>query len=298
MQRFTYILFYIFSLLLMLIPTFLRHKLSNLFALLFFYLVKRYRYIVHANLEHVFPNKYTQKEKDTIAKQCFKNLLQEVLSVIEFHFTSKKKLQKMIRVEGEESLRPFREKGQGIVFFTNHYNNLEVAGIGLAKVAQTLHVVQEASNPYLNAFIARSREKNGLHTIPMNKAVRQLAKQLKNGKDVSLVVDQSVNEDAGTIVRIFGKESMHLTSASFLSRKFDAPLIPTQLIKDTKGKWVYKIYPPISFTKTDDVEKDILYLTQAQAHFLEQNLKEDPTPWFWCHRRWKKTHPEIYKRDK
>ena len=296
MQGISYILFYSFALLLMLIPAPLRHALSDGVAWLGFKLSKRYRYVVHANLELIFPKRYSDKEKDAIAKLCFKNLLREVLSVIEFYFTPKKQLQKLVRIEGLEHIQKDLDAKKPLVFISNHYNNLEVAGIGMAKITKTLHVVQKAGNVYIDRFIARSREKNGLKTIPMNKALRHLAKALKSGQSVSMIVDQSVNPDAGIVVDFFGHPAMHLTSASYLARKFKTKIVPVVLEQEAKERWVYKILPPIAFTPSDDEKADIFYLTQAQAKILETQLKKDPLPWFWCHKRFKNTLPEIYKK--
>lgn len=296
MQRINYTLFYGFALFLMIMPPFLRHALSDGFAWLAYKLSKKYRFVVHANLELLFPKRYSELEKNQIALRCFKNLLREVISVIELYFLSVKKRNDLIRVEGKEHIQKYLDSGKALVFVTNHYNNLEIAGIGLAKVAKTIHVVQEAGNPYIDHFIAKSREKNGLKTIPMGKALRHLAKALKNGQSVSMIVDQSVNADAGIVVEFFGQPAMHLTSASFLARKFNTLIVPTVMEKGKDGMWVYKVMPPIPFTKTEDEAADIRYLTQAQANILEAQLKKDPLPWFWCHKRFKNTLPEIYQR--
>ena len=294
MQRVNYLLFYLFALFIMAIPSFLRHKIADGIALIGFWIAKRYRFVVHTNLELVFPKRYSFSEKDAIAKQCMRNLLREVLSVIEIYFTPNKKLQKLVRVEGEENLQAFKEKNQGVIFFTNHYNNLEIAALGVAKVSNTLQVTEAMNNPYIDAFVTKSRQKNGLTVIPVRKAVRHLALQLKRGGDVSIVIDQSVNADAGIPIDLFGHKTLHLTTASYLARKFDAPLVPTLLEKDDDDNWVFKILPPVPFTKTENEEEDIKYLTQAQANFLKACLDKDPIPWFWCHKRWKRTYPEIY----
>ena len=296
MYRISYGLFYLLALLLMAMPTVLRRALFKSIGGLLFYLMPRYVRIVYANLDTAFNPPLPEHQKRTIAKGCFKNLLLEVLSIIETYFTPVELLKKRVTVEGKEKVALLKQSGKGIVFVTFHYNDLEVAAIGLAQVTRTVHIVQEVANPYLNAFIERSRGKHA-DTVPMRKALRHLAKQLKNGGDVSIVVDQSFNDDAAMEVEFFGQPTAHLTSASYLARKFDAPMVPVSL-RIENGKEIFTIHDPIAFTKTEDEQADIRTLTQAQATFLETLIRRDPAPWFWCHRRWKRTLPHIYQRKK
>lgn len=294
MHRLQYIIFYSFALFIMLFPQKMRHAIFKALASFLFLLLKNKRAIIHANLDLAFKNSMDSKEKDRIGKICFQNLLIEVLSIIEVYFTSTKKLYKNIKTTNTQVVDKLKSENKSIIYIIYHYNNLELGGVALSSVAETLHIVQEANNPYIDNFIKRSRERHGLKTIPMGKAVRHLAIQLKKKGDISLVVDQSVNPDAGMIVTMFDQPTMHLTTGSYLARKFDAVLVPLHIVQEDSRSCILHFKEPIPFTKSDDQEADITYLTQMQAKILEDIIKEDPLPWFWCHKRWKRTHPEIY----
>lgn len=294
MYKFQYALFYTFALFIMMIPQALRHALFKALGSLFYRLLKRKRAIVYANLDLAFKGKMEQEEKDRIGKACFQNLLLEVIAVIEVYFTSSKKLFSSIKTVNTEMVEKLKSENKSIIYIIYHYNNLELGGVALSSVAQTLHIVQGASNPYIDNFIKRSRERHGLKTIHMEKAVRHLALQLKKSGDISLVVDQSVNLDVGMIVKMFDEPTTHVTTASYLARKFDAVLVPLHIVQEDSKSCTLHFKDPIPFTKSEDEEADISYLTQMQASILENIIKEDPSPWFWCHKRWKNTHPNLY----
>jgi len=294
MYKVQYIIFYTFALFIMIIPRTLRHALFKSFASFLYLLLKRKREIIYANLDLAFKGKMSQEEKDKIGKICFQNLIIEVISIIEIYFISSKKLYKKITTENTQVVDALKKEGKPIIYIIYHYNNLELGGLALSSVAQTLHVVQPAKNPYIDAFVKRSRERHGIRTLPMKQAVRRLAIQLKNGGDISLVIDQGVDIHDGTMVKMFGETTSHLNTASFLARKFNAVLLPLHIVQTNSQGCTLHFKEPIPFTKSDDEETDINYLTQMQATILEKIIKEDPTPWFWCHKRWKDTHHNLY----
>lgn len=280
----------------MLFPRVVRHAFFKALGSFLYLVLKSKRKIIYTNLDLVFKGKMDQKEKDRIGKGCFQNLLIEALSVIEVYFMSTKKLYKSIKTINTERIDALKKEGKPIIYIIYHYGNLELGGVALSSAAETLHIVQKATNPYIDAFVKRSREGHGLHTIHMEKAVRHLAIQLKKGGDISLVVDQSVNinDDSALAVTMFGEPTSHVTTASFLARKFDAVLVPLHIEQKDSMSCILHFKEPIKFTKTEDATADIAYLTQEQARVLEETILENPDPWFWCHRRWKDTHKDLY----
>jgi len=98
-------------------------------------------------------------------------------------------------------------------------------------------------------------------------------------------------------VKFFGKDARQTAAPAFLARKYDALVIPLFMTDAESDKKVVTFYEPIEVDHTDDAVADILKATQAQADLLERVIKEDPKQWFWCHRRWKTEHPEIYQRS-
>ncbi|KIM09128.1 MAG: hypothetical protein KU28_00340 [Sulfurovum sp. PC08-66] len=290
-HKINYAFFYLFTLLIIALPAFVRRSFFRGLGRLWYALDKKRVRVVLANLTLAFGDTMPLSQKYAIARGCFENLFLEMLSVIETHFLPIERIAKTLHFVGLEHIEAAHVLGKPIVFFTAHYNDLEIGGIALGLATQTVHSVQKATNPYIDAFISKGRQKVGLVMVPMHQAMRNQARQLKNGGDVSIVVDQSVD---GTTVEFFGHPTKHTISASKLTRNYDAILMPTLLLKTAQGAWQPTFFAPIPFTKTDDEEIDIAYLTQAQASFIEAQIRANPAPWFWCHRRWRDTYPKMY----
>ena len=110
-----------------------------------------------------------------------------------------------------------------------------------------------------------------------------------------MLIDQNVNPNDGIYIDFLGAKATQTAAPAFLARKFDAVIIPI-LINTAPGKEnVVTFFEPIITAKTDNEEKDILESTQAQADMLSNVIRSHPEPWFWCHKRWKSAHEEIYK---
>lgn len=293
MQKINYAIFYLFALFVILLPRYVRVKFFTFLAYLVYKIDVKHRFIIKANLDFALGNSITKDRKAFIQRHCFTNLFLEILSVIESYFISTKRIEKKIVFVGTEHIEKAHAQGKPIVFFTGHYNDLEIGGIALGLVVQSVHIVQEASNPYIHRFINKGREKAGLKMVTMQKALRAQTKQLKEGGDVSIVVDQSIS---GTYVDFFGHKTLHGIAASKLALKFDAVLIPAMVLKTPDNRPQATFFEPISFTPTGDDKVDIQTLTQAQATFIENIIRQNPEPWFWCHKRWKDTNPELYDR--
>jgi KDO2-lipid IV(A) lauroyltransferase len=119
-------------------------------------------------------------------------------------------------------------------------------------------------------------------------------KALSQKKAVGILVDQAIRPNQSIEVNFFGKPATHSPLASILSRKFGIDLIPAFISTNDYKNYHIKIYEPIKTIKTENQDKDLKQLTQAQADAMEVAIKANPKEWFWMHKRWKKLNNEIY----
>ena len=264
----------------MLFPPFMRVLFFKLVARIVYIINKRHRFIIHANLDFAFNNSMSINEKNSIAKNCFTTLFLEILTIIESYYLSVDTMNKRISIKGLDIVEKLHKTNKPIVFFTAHLNNIELGAIAFSQVTQSVQTVQEASNPFIHAFITKARENGGLKIVTMKRAIRAQVQQLQANKDV----------------QFFKHRTLHGTAASKLVRKFDAHLMPFMLLEDEEGKPQLTFFEPLEYTFTDNEKEDVQALTQLQATFTENIIRENVTSWFWCHKRWKTTNPELYKR--
>jgi KDO2-lipid IV(A) lauroyltransferase len=53
---------------------------------------------------------------------------------------------------------------------------------------------------------------------------------------------------------------------------------------EKRGHYVAKLYPITDKPR----ETEPGFITETYARILEEEIKRDPTPWLWTHRRWKR----------
>lgn len=257
---------------------------------------KKHRRVILQNLHFALGTACTLQEKEQISRYCYRNLMLNLLQIIENHTVSKEEIGGRVTIENKEIVDTARAAGHPIIFVTAHFGNWELGGAAIATQIMPIYVAHKAlNNPYFEQYLHYSRSRLDMKLVEKRGAVKQLAKALKAGEAISLLTDQNTNERDGIVVTFFGKTARQTAAPAFLARKYDAVIIPVYITTDDEKHYTLRFYDAIEVVKTDDANADILEATQKQADLLEKVIIENPKFWFWCHRRWKTEHPEIYK---
>lgn len=263
----------------------------------FAYLVdKKHRRVILQNLHFALGTACTLQEEEQISRYCYRNLMLNLLQIIENHTVSKEEIGGRVTIENMEIVDTARAAGHPIIFVTAHFGNWELGGAAIATQIMPIYVAHKAlNNSYFEQYLHYSRSRLDMKLVEKRGAVKQLAKALKAGEAISLLTDQNTNKRDGIVVNFFGKSARQTAAPAFLARKYDAVIIPVYIATEDEKHYTLRFYDAIEVVKTDDANADILEATQKQADLLEKVIIENPKFWFWCHRRWKTEHPEIYQ---
>lgn len=264
----------------------------------FVYLIdKKHRQIIHTNLELAFNNKLDPSDYKKIGIHTFYNMLQTIIGFMRRYGRSKDELLENISFVNEEILRRGLENNQKIIFITGHYSNWELLAPAIAAQFDItlVGIGRKLDSEVMDRLLIKNREQFGVEMLYKKGAMKGAMKALKENKAIGILLDQSLAEAQGGIkVDFFGKDVGHSPAASILARNFDALMIPAFISTDDHRHYTVTFYDPIPTLKTEDKEKDILLMTQAQADITQQVIKEKPEEWFWVHKRWKTYYPELY----
>lgn len=256
---------------------------------------KRHRRVVRQNLLFAFEGNIKEEKIDEITRYCYRNLMLNFLQVCENRRIKKSRLQKMVTFENLEIVETARRDDRPIIFISAHYGNWELgAAATAALIMPTTSIHKKLNNPWFDRYLRGSREHLHMHMAEKTGAVKALMKALKNKEAVSLLVDQNINPRESIVVDFFGKSVTQTSAPAFLARKFDAVVIPAFIHTDDEKHHTVRFEAPIPTPKTDDAEADVLIATQRQSDAVERAVRAEPKYWFWCHKRWKTLHKEIY----
>ena len=207
----------------------------------------------------------------------------------------KKEIQDKITFKNKYYLDDLINNNEPIILISAHYGHLErLAYIMGNLVVKTTHVARKLNNEFLNSYLQKQRAYTKLNIVDKNGAVKPLVNTLKNNGIISLIVDQNTASNAGVIIDFLGFEARQTDTPAVLSRKFNAKIVPF-FINTFEDSYNIEFLEPFVCDKTNNKEQDILNCTQQQARIICDKILENPTQWFWLHKRWKNKYEYIYE---
>ena len=281
---------------LMALPESVRRGFFSFLALVGYYGLPKYRKIVHTNLTFLFGESMDDAQKDAITRYSFKNLMFNMMYLMELRHMSEEEFKKRVTVKNFDIVQKALDEKKPIIYITPHYSAWELAGASLAVYAQPATLVyKHLKNREYEEWLLASREHFGNKCIEKSNVLKKLIKIVRKKEAIGILIDTNINKKDGLSVQFFGKTIHQTPVPGFLSRKFDAVIIPAVIRTDDDKHYEVVFYDPIDTPKTEDESADIAASTQMQATWLEEVIRKEPKFWFWLHRRFKDDYPEIYK---
>ncbi len=256
---------------------------------------KKHRRVVRQNLLFAYDGNIEEAQIEEITRYCYRNLMLNFLQVIENRRMTEKRQQKIVSFENREAVDAAVAQKRPIIFVSGHFGNWELGASAVASlITPTVSIHKKLNNPRFDRYLLQSRSRLGMTMAEKTGAVRHLTKALKQGKAISLMIDQNINPRESILVDFFGKTVTQTSAPAFLARKYNALIIPAFIHTRDERRYTVRFEEPIEVEKSDNAEADIFKATQAQSDMVEKIVRAEPKFWFWCHRRWKTEHAEIY----
>lgn len=254
-----------------------------------------HRKIVRQNLLFAYDGDIDDAAIDRITRACYRNLMLNFYQVMENYHEDAAQLYSRTTFVNRHYIDDALAAGRPMVIVAAHHGNWEMGATAVASELVALTSIHKPlKNPYFNRYLLASRSRHRMTMVEKGGAIRHLAKALRTQGAVSLMVDQNINPKESIAVDFFGKKVSQTFSPAFLARKFDALIIPVFIVAGGGDHYTMHIETPLEVRKSDDADADIFATTQALSDVVETYVRRYPEQWFWCHKRWKNTHPEIY----
>ncbi|PAF46866.1 lipid A biosynthesis lauroyl acyltransferase [Helicobacter sp. 12S02232-10] len=274
--------------------------LVDLIALLMRGLDKRRFKDAMANLDFVYGQNMEYCQKKEIIKRCYRNFAFILLEGFRVVYIPKEKYEKKFEFLNEPYLGDSLRNNGSAILMGAHFGCWEAMATVLPHKYSTYHLAslgRLTDYEAINRLIISRREACGVKLIEKKGAFRHLLKMYSKGNTLAgILVDQNISPDEGIWVNFFGKKATHTTIASILSRRFEIDIVPVFIdFNEDYSKFQIKFYPPIRTKTSKDSDADIQEATQIQANVTEAAIRENPSSWFWFHKRWKSAYSEIYR---
>lgn len=223
-----------------------------------------------------------------------------------------------IEVIGREHLEAAAAAGRGMVVFSAHLANWELAVLLQTSAAiETALIYRRQNNPWIDRLLDRLRASRRTKLAPKGAAgARDMIAALRAGGAVGVLVDQKYNE--GLAVPFFGHPAMTVTGPAELAIRRAAPLIPLRIERRGGARFRITVYPPLEIPPSgpgdagkDDTSKGdtnkggtntggtstggtnngdavLAALLGRMNATLEDWIRAAPGQWYWIHQRWPK----------
>lgn len=255
----------------------------------------RHRRIVLQNLRFVYPQ-WDSRRTRRMARRVFEHFGIVFLEILQAPYLEPAAFKERVCVEGLALLKDTLNTSRGCLLFSAHLGNWELGFLALS--AHIDRAVTTVAKPIklqmAHAWLTALRSRFGNRVVFKNGAMPFMIQSLRQGHTVAVLVDQGVRYKEAIEVTFFGKRSMATPAAALLGLRCRVPVVPLFCVRGDDGRYTVKVYPPVNFKRSASLRSDIPAFTQELMNTLEDVIKEYPEQWFWFHKRWKRTHPDLY----
>lgn len=268
------------------LPFWLLYQLSNLFYILVYRIIGYRKKVVRKNLALCGFSDSPEKQKQ-IERDFYRYLCDFFLEAIKVKGMSKKQMLKRFTVTNPELVENFAKQGKSVFVMTGHYANFEwLLALGYYVSLKPVAIYAPLQNEYFDNYFKKVRSKHNSALISRKKFSEEFAASQSDNK-LSLVgfaADQSPQRKSKNYYRsFFGHDVPVFTGAERLGKRFDVPIVMAKVKRLKRGYYE----TTFSVLTEKPKEMDDFQITDAFYEALEEQIKEDPSLYFWTHNRFK-----------
>lgn len=182
--------------------------------------------------------------------------------------------------------------GQGMILVGAHYANFEIIGYLLGEFDFRVYsIARPLDNRFINRWLYAVRQRRGQRIIDKKGATEQIDRIVAEHGTLCFIADQDAGKK-GLFVDFFGRKASTYKSIGLLAMRYNMPIAVGYSRR--RGDDFYfdigikRIIMPSEWADQDD---PLRWITQEYTRCIEAFIREDPSQYWWLHRRWK-TRPQ------
>jgi KDO2-lipid IV(A) lauroyltransferase len=181
-------------------------------------------------------------------------------------------------IDGAEHLESALEGGRGVLVWSAHVGNWEVAGAALARRGYDVAAIARAhDDSAVDRWFDRERAKNGVRVVARCPGAREARRVLRERGLLALLGDRRFGR-GGRAVELFGRPARLPAAAVALAHRTGAALLPAFVVRTSPGRYRIRFEPPITAPPERALER--------LAATLEGWVRAHPEQWFVFERMW------------
>jgi KDO2-lipid IV(A) lauroyltransferase len=271
----------------------LLYPLSDVLALLLYYVIGYRRKVTRTNLRLSFPEK-TEKEIARIEKKFYRNFVDSFIETIKLLSASHAYIKQHFVIDNPEVLDNFYDQGRKCQLHLGHTFNWEVANVAMPLISRYPFIVayMPVENKIFDRLFLHLRGRTGSILLPSTRMQRAIIPYRNTQYLLTLVADQApANSEQSYWLNFFGRPTSFLRGPERGARIADIPAVFVKFYKSRRGH--YRAF----LTTLSDHPAGLPEgeLTRRYCRMLEDAIREHPDLWLWSHRRWKAVWKEEFR---
>lgn len=286
-----YVLVYVFTWILSVLPQRLFYALSDVSAFLLCYVVRYRRGTVLGNLRRSFPEK-SEAEVRRIAWGFYRHLSDLILEEAFLLHASAKRMMARCSYTNVELLTPYYEAGRSVVIAAAHYANWEFLTTAAPQIRhKMLSIYKPVNNKRLERLLTGSRERLGSETVLMKDTFRTVLRYEQQHVPtlIGLITDQTPWKGNHYWGRFLNQDTLVFRGIEHIAKRFNLPVFFCNMQRVRRGH--YQI--TLELITDDPCHTPDDWITAQHLAALERCIQANPAPWLWSHRRWKYSKPTM-----
>ena len=258
--------------------------LGRLLGRLAFAFDVRSRRVALSNLESVFADRMSQRERRDIARRSFQQFGRTMLELFWSANVNAENLSRYVEMENLPEVKGLADAGPLIVAVP-HYGNWEWLSAACAyKVKPGTIIMQQFKNSRLDPIFRSLREHSGHELIAQERGVLKLYKALRRGGAIALLLDLTLPPREGAVViDCFGLKTSVTAAHAWLSKQTGAPIVVGHCEPLKDGRYRVVFHSPIR-PAAEDSDQEI---AQKCWDLVEPVIARNPAPWLWMYKHWR-----------
>ena len=190
--------------------------------------------------------------------------------------------------KGAERTKWMMQEKRGLIMLTGHYGNFEIIGYMMGLFGFNIYgVARPLDNKFISDYLYGMRQRHGQQILDKKGAAKYMEQILADGGTLCFIADQDAGRK-GIFVDFFGRKASTYKSIGLIALTCNVPIVVGCSRRiDNLFKFEMKVNRIIMPEEWADKDKPLEWVTAEYTKAIEDFIREDPTQYWWLHRRWK-----------
>jgi Kdo2-lipid IVA lauroyltransferase/acyltransferase len=240
------------------------------------------------NLEASFPDQ-DPAWRQSVGRRSFEQMAMLAMDILYTpQRVRKENWRRYSTFKNAERCKWMMQEGQGLLLVSGHYGNFEIVGYMFSLFGfRLVTVARPLDNRFVDRYIRGIRERQGQRIIDKKGAAELMTAASEEGTSLGLIADQDAGHK-GIFVDFFGRKASTFKSIAVLAATRNMP-IAVGYCRRVGDRFFFEIGVSRMILPEEWADKPdpLRWITAEYTAAIEHFVREDPTQYWWVHRRWK-----------